>query len=96
MKFKQKKKNLKLRKNFRNIEILKIILSFFLKYFSNYLFKIIIDKKQKGNAFQNKIINLCIFSGKSYSIIKEYKCSKIFFKMLGSKGLFFGLIKASW
>jgi ribosomal protein S14 len=48
------------------------------------------------NNFRTHIKNFCIISGRSRSIHKKFKVSRIFLRELSSKGYFFGLKKASW
>ena len=48
------------------------------------------------NYFKTHIKNFCIISGRSRSIHKKFKVSRILLRELSSKGYFFGLKKASW
>jgi ribosomal protein S14 len=47
------------------------------------------------NYFKTHIKNFCIVSGRSRSIHKKFKVSRILLRELASKGYFFGLKKAS-
>jgi ribosomal protein S14 len=46
--------------------------------------------------FKSCIKNYCIITGRSRGVYKKMRVSRIFFRVLGSEGLFFGLKKAGW
>jgi small subunit ribosomal protein S14 len=46
--------------------------------------------------YKSQIKNYCVVSGRSRSIYRNFKVSRILVRELSSLGLFFGLKKASW
>lgn len=50
----------------------------------------------KLNGEKTKIRNRCIQTGRSRAIIKEFKISRIQFKLLADQGLIPGVRRASW
>jgi ribosomal protein S14 len=50
----------------------------------------------KYKNFRSHVKNFCIISGRSRSIHKKFKVSRIILIELSNKGYFFGLKKASW
>lgn len=100
MKIKRFKKDSKKRQFYRKTELFQKTLKFlFLNVDSNVL-KLIVQKNQYhkiyDNYYKTKIKNFCVISGRSRGIFQKLKISRIIFRLLGNKGLFFGLQKASW
>jgi len=50
----------------------------------------------KFKYFKTCVKNFCVISGRSRSIHKKFKVSRILLLELSNKGYFFGLKKASW
>lgn len=97
MKFKNKNQDLQNRIFFKKTEIIQKILKFLLIYCKSKVFKKILNKNYyKNNYYKTKIKNYCVISGRSRSVIRKFKVSRIFFRILGSKGYYFGLKKSSW
>lgn len=48
------------------------------------------------NSFKTRVNNICVISGRSRSIHKKFKLSRILIRELSGQSLFFGLKKASW
>lgn len=97
MKYKQKNKDLENRIFFKKTEIIKKILTFLLLYCKSKILKKILKKNYDyNNYYKKKIKNFCVISGRSRGILRKFKISRIFFRILGSKGFFFGLKKSSW
>lgn len=97
---KKKKKNIKQRYLFKNLEkkrlILKIILNN-LNLNKNIRFKI----KQKWFFFNNnssptRIKNICVLTNRSRSIYRFLKISRIQLRNLASNGLLPGISKYNW
>jgi small subunit ribosomal protein S14 len=94
---KKKKKNIKQRFIFKNLEKKKLILKILLKNLNiknNLRFKI----QQKLNFFSQQssitcIKNICILTGRSKSIYRLFKISRIQLKNLVSKGYLSGVLK---
>ena len=90
------------RKVFKLTEIYKNVLQFillFLKKFSQLLCFIIVKlwRKHLSNfSYLCRVKNYCIVTGRSRSVYRQFKVSRIHVRYLGSEGLFFGLKKASW
>jgi small subunit ribosomal protein S14 len=66
-------------------------------YNNEFLIKILVQKEFfKKSTFKTEIKNYCVISGRSRSIYRKLKISRIVLRSLGSDGLFFGFKKASW
>jgi ribosomal protein S14 len=78
-------------------KILKVISLYktFKSSVSLIIYKIFFFKLLK-NSFKTRIKTYCVVSGRSRGVYKKMRVSRICFRELGSKGLFFGLKKASW
>ena len=91
----EKKKNfiliLSKKNNNFDIELINSNIYFQLKF---YLLKKI--KKLPNNSFKTKILNRCIWTGRSKSILKKFKFSRIIFKKYASNGEIPGYFKYSW
>jgi ribosomal protein S14 len=61
---------------------------FFFHWFSN--------KIVSKYVYKSQVRNICIFSGRSRAVLREWKVSRIFFRELTCKGFFFGIQKGSW
>lgn len=100
MKNKRYLKNLKQRKLYKKTELFQKALKSLFLYIKNTTIQLIIQKYFllffSINFYKTTIKNFCVFSGRSRSIYKKFKVSRIIFKQLGEKGLFFGLQKHSW
>jgi ribosomal protein S14 len=99
MKTKRFKKDLAKRQFYKKTELFQKILKFLFLYLRDNLLKLVIKKKQYykiyHNHYKTKIKNFCVITGRSRGIFKKLKISRIIFRVLGNKGLFFGLKKAS-
>lgn len=100
MKHKRRKKNVKQRKLYKKTELFQKVLKSLFIYVKNVFVKLIIQKffflMFSVNCYKTAIKNFCVFSGRSRSVYRKVKVSRIVFKQLGEKGLFFGLQKLSW
>ena len=94
------KKNIKQRYLFQNLEKKRLILKIISKNFN--LKKEIRWKVQQKwfrfnqNSSLTRIKNLCVLTGRSRSIYRLFKMSRIQFRHLASKGLLPNVFKASW
>jgi ribosomal protein S14 len=99
MKIKRFKKDLAKRQSYKQTELFQKILKFLFLHVNNNILKLIIKKKQYYKIYENnyktKIKNFCVISGRSRGVFQNLKISRIVFRLLGNKGLFFGLKKAS-
>lgn len=91
-----KKRNL-----YKKIEIAQKILKMFSLYGVQKSFVTLVVNKwflsnSLNNHFKTRIKNYCIITGRSRSVYRKTRVSRIYFRQLGSEGLFFGLKKASW
>lgn len=50
----------------------------------------------RGNAKITKINNYCIISGRSKSVYKDFRLSRIKFRELARSGQLYGVTKSSW
>lgn len=50
----------------------------------------------RGNAKITKINNYCIISGRSKSVYKDFRLSRIKFRELARSGQLYGITKSSW
>jgi ribosomal protein S14 len=89
-------KDLKRRLLFKQTEIIQKVLKFIYVYCSIKSLKFLFNKNFSLVSYKTQIKNYCIISGRSRSIVRKFRVSRIFFKVLGGKGFFFGLKKASW
>ena len=100
MKHKRYLKNIKQRKLYNQSELFQKVLKILFLYIKNSIIKLIIQKYFllifSSNYYKTTIKNFCVFSGRSRSICRKFKVSRIVFKKLGERGLFFGLQKHSW
>jgi len=101
MKIARYSSDFKQRKVFRLSEIYKTVLQFillYLKKISQVLCFVIIKLLHKhlcNFSYVCRIKNYCIVTGRSRSVYRHFKVSRIHLRYLGSEGLFFGLKKAS-
>ena len=99
MKIKRFKKDLIKRQLFKKTELFQKILKFLFMYVNDNVLKLVIKKKQYyktyNNRYKTKIKNFCVVTGRSRGIFQKLKISRIVFRLLGNKGLFFGLKKSS-
>lgn len=96
MKHKRQLSDIKKRTIYKNIEIFQKILKFLSLYIQNIFISLILQFEFLHMfIFKTFIKNYCIISGRSRSIYKNFKVSRISFREIGSKGLFFGLKKLS-
>jgi len=96
MKFNRKNKNLLQRKYLKKTELFQKVLKTVLLYNQQKNLQLALKKTNPLNiGYKNSIKNYCIVSGRSRSVYRKFKVSRIYFRYLGSKGLFFGLRKAS-
>ena len=99
MKVKKYIKNIKKRYIFKKVEIFQKVLKSLFLFTRFVVIKLVIQKLLFFNipklSFKTTIKDFCIISGRSRGIIKKLRVSRIIFKLLGEKGIFFGLKKAS-
>jgi ribosomal protein S14 len=66
----------------------------------NYKTRKVANKKLirlcRGNAKITKINNYCIISGRSKSVYKDFRLSRIKFRELARSGQLYGITKSSW
>lgn len=94
------KKNIKQRYLFKNFEKKRLILKIISKN-CNFNKKIRFKIKQKWFLFNNnssitRIKNICILTGRTRSIYRFLKISRIKLRDLASKGLLPGICKFTW
>ena len=99
MKHKRYLKNIKQRKFYAQTEMFQKVLKSLFVYLKNKRLQLLIQKmiffKYSTFFFKTAIRNFCIISGRTRGVFKKFKVSRIVFKSLGEKGLFFGLQKLS-
>jgi ribosomal protein S14 len=95
MKYKSKKKDLNNRYLFKKIEIYNRSLKFLCLYSLDNFNLFLKNFFLLHSVYKTKIRNFCVISGRSRSVIKKLRVSRFFFRLLGSKGYYFGLKKAS-
>lgn len=96
MKHKRQLSDIKKRTIYKNIEVFQKILKFLILYIQNIFISLILQSEFLNIfIFKTVIKNYCIISGRSRSIYKKFKVSRISFREIGSEGLFFGLKKLS-
>jgi len=100
MEQKRRRQDLKLRKVYKSSELIYKVLKIIYFYKNSNNLQLLIHKKidklrDLKAVFKLSIKNYCIFSGRSRSVYKSLKTSRISLRELGSHGLFFGLKKHS-
>jgi len=99
MKFKRRNYDLKKRNYYKKTELLQKMLKTLLLYNQNIVIQLAIKKYIKSRfntlGYLSSIKNYCIISGRSRSVYKSFKVSRLVLKELNIQGLFFGLKKAS-
>lgn len=99
MKFNRKKKDIKRRINYKNIEMIckvkKLLVRTKLSEKLKRLLTIGYTKKEQNKQYKTKIRNFCIYTGRSRSVYRKLKASRIMLRVFGASGLFFGFKKAS-
>lgn len=100
MKYKRLNRDIIRRKLYKNSEIFqRVIKVIFLEVTQTkfkFMLKQLITQTLKKNSYKTQIKNFCVFSGRSRSVYKKFKMSRIVTLELCCKGYFFGLKKASW
>jgi len=97
MKLKRQNKNLKLRKDYRSVELFKKALKFLVWYRNHKNITLLCNFfVLKDRFFKTKIKNYCIITGRPRGLYRKFKVSRIIFRNIGIEGLFFGLKKSSW
>lgn len=92
------KKDYQKRLNYKQLEIKRLQ---YLAIKNNSILPLSIRQKAeeelvKLNGQRSKIRNRCVLTGRSRAIIKEWKISRIKFKLLADQGLIPGVRRASW
>jgi len=96
MKFNRKNKDLLQRKYFKKTELFQKVIKTILLYNQQKNIQLVLKKTNRLTlGYKVSIKNYCVISGRSRSVYRKFKVSRIYFRYLGSKGLFFGLRKAS-
>jgi len=96
MKFKKQIKDFKIRKKFKQIEVFQKVLRFLILCILDISYNLVFQiKLQSILIFKTNIKNFCIFSGRSRSVYRKFKISRILFRFLGNKGFILGLKKNS-
>jgi len=72
------------------------VLSLYLGGTISRISKKVFQSNYLKSYFKSCIKNYCIITGRPRGVYKKMRVSRIFFRILGSEGLFFGLKKASW
>jgi ribosomal protein S14 len=100
MKHKKFISDLNKRRQYKKIEILKKVIQTLFLYSQDSFLRLILIKKTCSKNLQKKfkthIRNYCVITGRSRGVSKQFKVSRIAFRSLNNKGIFFGLKKASW
>lgn len=88
----------KIRKHFKNKEFDSVFFNLVMQNLSvPFIFKGVLKRKKlKKLIFLTKIRNICSITGRTRSIYKLFRISRIMLRELGSQGLIFGLKKSSW
>jgi len=91
----------KRRNEFSKFELDKICFSFFintnlLKNKTRYLYQFVLYNKGLNNKNITKIINRCIWTGKTKWVLRRFKLSRMSIKNAAAKGLLMGTRKAKW
>ena len=99
MKLKRYLRNIKQRNLYKQTELFQKVLKTLFFYLKHKKLCLIIQKivflRFSKFFFKTAIRNFCIISGRARGLIRKFKISRIVFKSLGEKGLFFGLQKLS-
>jgi ribosomal protein S14 len=100
MQYRRQTKDIKKRGLYIKTELIQRLIKMFRFIFKNNLFFFSIFNSVFGTIkyknFRSHIKNFCIMTGRSKSIHKKFKVSRISLIELSNKGYFFGLKKASW
>jgi len=92
-----KKRNL-----YKKTEITQKVLKVFTFYSKQKFFitlnlnRFVFNVMLKKNSFKTRIKNYCIITGRGRGVYKKVRVCRIFLRVLGAEGLFFGLKKSSW
>jgi len=99
MKLKRKNKDIQIRNCYKDTELFQKVLKSLFLYNNDRSLQLIIHKysifKLSNETYKTRIKNYCIITGRSRGILRKFRISRILFKYLGFKGIFFGLRKAS-
>lgn len=100
MKYRRKIRDSKIRHLFKKTELCQLVLKVLSLFKVDLSSKYLIRKKVVCtfviDIFKTRIRNYCIITGRARGVFSFVKVSRIIFREVGSKGLFFGLKKASW
>ena len=99
MKYRRKNRDTKKRYLFKKTEFFQLVLKVLFLLKTDLSSKYLIQKKLLLNSltdiFRTRVRNYCVVTGRSRGVYSHVKVSRIMFRELGSRGLFFGLKKAS-
>jgi len=99
MKMKKLHRDIKKRKLFKKTELFQRVLKALFLYTNNvqlmHSVRFILFNKLTVDAFRTRVHNYCVVSGRARGVYRDVKVSRIVFRNLAAKGLFFGLKKAS-
>lgn len=95
------KKDKKTRFFLKQKELKRIVLKYNLnskfikkKYKLIFFYKFI--KNFHLNSSTSRLVNTCIYTGRSYWILRKFRLSRMSFRKLADQGLFNGVRRASW
>ena len=91
----KKKRNLYSKYEMKRVEYKSIINDLRLPKELRYNTMVLLNKLPR-NSSQVRIHNRCILTGRSHSVLRICKLSRIKFRDLASQGLLMGITKASW
>lgn len=99
MKYKRLSRDVIRRKLYKNSEIFQRVIKVILLEATQMKFKFMLKQLStqtlKKKSYKTQIKNFCIFTGRSRSVYKKFKVSRICILKLSCCGYFFGLKKAS-
>ena len=91
----KKKRNLHLKYETKRLEYKSILNDLSLPKQLRYNFTVLLNKLPR-NSSQVRIKNRCIITGRSHSVLRICKLSRIKFRELASQGLLMGITKSCW
>ena len=78
-----------------NQELYQVFRSFFGHAVNKYLIRYLLHLQPKSSPF-TKIRNICILTGRSRSVYRSFRLSRLKLREYAIAGYFVGLTKASW
>lgn len=100
MRYQRQTKDIKKRGLYIKTELIQRLIKMFHFIFKDNFFYFALLNSEfwiiKYKNFRSHVKNFCIMTGRSKSIHKKFKVSRVSLIELSNKGYFFGLKKASW